>query len=655
MKNILLILLLLLAFTACGDKTSVTDVLNRAEVLMNEHPDSSLTLLRTLTFDDFRKESNRARYALLHSQALDKNYIDVTSDSIISVAVEYYQDEEDVRNKFLSYYYMGRVHANGERYLQATSCLMEAEQLADEVSDDYLSGLLYSEMGRIYNIYYDYPKSLEAHQKAAECYERAGMIRHRNYMWFYQSTVCRNMNKYDESERLLRMVLLSAQQEGDSELVKSCLGSLVMMFVEQNRMLEARDLYEKEMSPSIGEDYGSSSFMGILATMYASESDFVKAESYLKQGWERAMNHTDSISLYLLSSEVRNLSNDRNTAYQELLKGVSLQNKETHQALQQPVLTAQRDYLSEKVAFEVYRHRMEKRQNLLIILLLALLLLVSVYVFLRLLKKTQKKSMQAIHHLEMEKRQVEEENDRISILLEQLDKDKKESDLTITRLKNEIVQNEQRAHLEISSLVQNIELGKGSIEELKLKLQQNEESRLKMQALVQKLESDSETKAKSVDCLRAELDILSEEKKKLTFQKIELLRNDLEHIADFIFLYEDKWPDDKLRIKRLGEKISLLKFHYFTVKNESTILEKLVNLYLDDVMLHFRREVELPDEADYLRVCCMFAGMSAPSIGRIMGESKDAIYQRKRRLVRKIASLSCKHQELFTQLLHRQL
>ena len=72
MKNILSILLLLLAFTACGDKSSVTDVLNRAETLMNEHPDSSLALLRTLTLDDFQQESNRARYALLHSQALDK-------------------------------------------------------------------------------------------------------------------------------------------------------------------------------------------------------------------------------------------------------------------------------------------------------------------------------------------------------------------------------------------------------------------------------------------------------------------------------------------------------------------------------------------------------------------------------------------------------
>ena len=128
MKHIfpLFLLVLLLGLTACGDKKAVTDVLNRAEVLMDEHPDSALTLLRTLTFDDFRKESNRARYALLHSQALDKNYIDVTSDSLISVAVKYYQDEDDVRGKFLSYYYMGRVHANGERYLQAISCSMQS-------------------------------------------------------------------------------------------------------------------------------------------------------------------------------------------------------------------------------------------------------------------------------------------------------------------------------------------------------------------------------------------------------------------------------------------------------------------------------------------------------------------------------------------------
>ena len=147
MKNILSIFALLLAFTACGDKSSVTDVLNRAETLMDEHPDSSLTLLRTLTLDDFLQKSNRARYALLHSQALDKNYIDVTNDSLISVAVDYYKDEDEVRNKFLSYYYMGRVHANGERYTKAVLSFLESEKLCKEVNDGYLVGLLYMQLG----------------------------------------------------------------------------------------------------------------------------------------------------------------------------------------------------------------------------------------------------------------------------------------------------------------------------------------------------------------------------------------------------------------------------------------------------------------------------------------------------------------------------
>ena len=653
MKNILFIFTLLITFTACGDKKAVTDVLNRAEAVMNEHPDSALNLLRTLTFDDFQKEKNRARYALLHSQALDKNYIDVTSDSIISVAVDYYKNENEVRNKFLSYYYMGRVHANGERYLQATSCLMESEQLVEEVGDDYLSGLLYSEMGRIYRLYYDYPKSLEAHQKAAEYYERVGKIGHRNYMWFYQSTVCRNMNKYDEGERLLRKVLSSAQDEQDVDLVKSCMGNLVMLLVEQNRMVEAKELYEGELESLVDENYASSSFMGTLATMYASVGDFVKAESYLKRGWGRAMNHTDSISMYLCSSEFRDLSNNRYVAYQELLKGVSLQNNETQQALQQPILTAQRDYLSEKVAFEAYRHRMEKRQNLLSVLLLALLLIVSVYVFFRLLKKIQKKSLQVIHHLKMEKKQVEEEKDRISLLLEQLDLDKKEADLTITRLKNEVVQNKRRTHSEISSLVQDIELGKGSIEELKLKLQQNEESRLKMQALVQKLEADSKANVKTIDCLRAELRILQAENRKMMFQKIELLRTDLERMVRWVHLHENKILGAKRKEERIKEEISRLRQGYFSGEGEFKEVEKLVNLYLDDVMLHFRQEIELPNEADYRRVCYMFAGVSTPVIAEMMHESKEALYQRKSRLLKRITSGSCLHGDLYVLLLSK--
>ena len=194
--TILILLFLLLAMIACNDPKSVTDALHRAEALMNEHPDSALSILNAVSPDEMGQNSTRAHYALLYTQAQDKNYIDETNDSLISVAVDYYRNTDDTRHKFLSHYYKGRVLANAENYLDATTCYMEAEQLADAVGDDYLVGLLYAEMGRIYRLYYDYPKSLEAYQKAAECYERAGKIRHRNYMWLNQSSILRNMNNY---------------------------------------------------------------------------------------------------------------------------------------------------------------------------------------------------------------------------------------------------------------------------------------------------------------------------------------------------------------------------------------------------------------------------------------------------------------------------
>ena len=433
MKNILFILALFLAFTACSDQKAATDVLNRAEVLMNEHPDSSLTLLRTLTFDDFQKEKNRARYALLHSQALDKNYIDVTSDSLISVAVEYYKDKDDVRSKFLSYYYMGRVHANGERYLQATSCLMESEQLVDEVGDDYLSGLLYSEMGRIYRLYYDYPKSLEAHQKAAECYERAGKIRHRNYMWLNQSSVYREMNKDDEGERMLKMVLESARSEGNEALFKSCLGDLIMLYIDRGQMSEARQLYD-ELESKGGLRFVSSSFMSKLAELYAFGRDFDKALKCIEQGWNLATNKRDSISLKIAVAEVYKIQGKGKEAYQELLMGVLMQNEETREALQHPVLTAQRDYLSEKLEYEAYRLQTEKHLRILYILFSIVLFGIVVYVLSKKLKKEKEKARKTIDGLHVEiQRKEKESNQKIISLLKELE-NRNQSDVTIENL-----------------------------------------------------------------------------------------------------------------------------------------------------------------------------------------------------------------------------
>ena len=602
--TILILLFLLLAMIACNDPKSVTDALHRAEALMNEHPDSALSILNAISPDEMGQNSTRAHYALLYTQAQDKNYIDEVNDSLITLAADYYRHTDDVRRKFLSHYYKGRVLANAGNYLDATSCYMEAEQLVDAVADDYLVGLLYAEMGRIYRLYYDYPKSLEAYQKAAECYERAGKIRHRNYMWYNQSSILRNMNESEDSERLLRMILELTEKDNDISLVKSCLGSLVMQYVEDNRMAEARSIYAVLESVS-SNDSASPALMGALAEMYVSEGDLHRAEKCLEKGWERAESGTDSISLYVSSACLQSKKGKGELAYQKLLKGVSLQNKEAKQALQQPILTVQRDYLSEKLAFEVYRVQMEKRLRVLYVLLASFVLAIVVYVLCRKLKVEKEKARRTIDELnhEMLKRDKESRHKIASLLDEMEDKDKTSS-ASIHNLRGELRKQE---------------------EDYRQYIKEAEE-------LQHRMEADLSRKTVFV---------------------AELFKNWFATMSKMLLVLVQNAGKEDAKNKKLRKEVMLWQEKYYEGNKAYREVEKLVNRYNDDAMTYFRQEIVWSEEVDYRRVCYFFAGFSIRLIAVLMKESEDAVYQKRHRLRKNLEASDLPHKDLFLVLLDK--
>ena len=147
--HIILFLLVALPFSGCRDHSPVAEKLLQAETVMNEHPDSALNLLKGIAQPELQTQAHHARYALLYSQALDKNYIDLTNDSLINIAVDYYKNCDDVKAKFLSYFYLGRIYTNANNLTQATLAYMEADQLVDELDDDYAAGLLYKQIGLV--------------------------------------------------------------------------------------------------------------------------------------------------------------------------------------------------------------------------------------------------------------------------------------------------------------------------------------------------------------------------------------------------------------------------------------------------------------------------------------------------------------------------
>ena len=158
-------LVVLLLVVACGSDKHQLALLDSAETVMTTAPDTALALLDSIDSDRLSRADN-ARYALLRSQALDKNYIDVTNDSLINIAVKYYKKnkQNNVEALFLSYYYQGRVYENAQNSHKAMECYLMAEEIIDLFDNDYAKGLLYAHIARIYNANYDLQKALDYYQ-----------------------------------------------------------------------------------------------------------------------------------------------------------------------------------------------------------------------------------------------------------------------------------------------------------------------------------------------------------------------------------------------------------------------------------------------------------------------------------------------------------
>lgn len=97
---------------SCSGNPVVDRQLTVAENIMEERPDSALSVLKGIDTELVTSEAEKARYALLMSQALDKNYIDTTTFDVLQPAIDYYIDKDKGTpdEKLKTLYYQGRIY-----------------------------------------------------------------------------------------------------------------------------------------------------------------------------------------------------------------------------------------------------------------------------------------------------------------------------------------------------------------------------------------------------------------------------------------------------------------------------------------------------------------------------------------------------------------
>lgn len=140
---------------------------DKVERYMEVYPDSALLLLDQLPHPEKLHGKQRADYALLLTQARDKNHLDsLQSDSIIKIAVDYYRNSEDKVKAGEALFYYGKIMALQDSVATAMQAYLDAEKVIEETQNYKLKALLQEYIGYLNYTRFMYKKAVDNYQKS---------------------------------------------------------------------------------------------------------------------------------------------------------------------------------------------------------------------------------------------------------------------------------------------------------------------------------------------------------------------------------------------------------------------------------------------------------------------------------------------------------
>lgn len=262
LRYILLPFLSLLLWSCSCQPSGIDATLTEAERLMDVRPDSALALVESVDPSAIHSRSTRALHALLLTQAQFKNYIDVPNDSLISIAVDYYDSSRDSYRKMLSLYYFGRVRLQSKDYSKSLYSLIKAKDLAESLDDDFWVAMCAQRIADIYHNTYNYSEEIKNTRIECERFRKAGMADHLNYAMLDLARSYYNIEEYDSCMILCRQLQDSALRHSDDYLRLDVSRVLGLCNFVQDNYKEAGTIYG-EICRTDDANVSDSAYLGL--------------------------------------------------------------------------------------------------------------------------------------------------------------------------------------------------------------------------------------------------------------------------------------------------------------------------------------------------------------------------------------------------------
>ena len=368
-----LLLILSMAILVGCTSAKVNSTLKDVESYISERPDSALAILESIGRADLKSRRSEAHHALLHAMALDKNYIDVTDDSLASVAVRYYSKHGPKKYLARSLYYKGLSYFNNGQYDKSIIELSKAESEAS-ISDSLYLGFIKVLQSNIYNINYSESTSINLLEEALSIYTSL----HSEYYMFIAkhelAIAYTNIERYDDAEKLLKE-LISSDKLNTRILTKSLGDYAFLLAVRSNpNFKEAVEFYEKTATVEDGR-YMSKQDYWVWAHALAETGDFDRSQQIVDM-----LSPIDtSGTAYYWQYEIAKIKGDKDKAFELFEEFSRKNNQEVVQILKQSISSVQRDYYQSQ--YEISDYKLRVRSLILYIVTLSSIIVIALIVF----------------------------------------------------------------------------------------------------------------------------------------------------------------------------------------------------------------------------------------------------------------------------------
>ncbi len=350
MKKILSIVSLSCILSGCSFH-SVRRSLEDIESYIMDRPDSALVVLEDMDRELLVSKRDRAHHALLHAMALDKNFIDVSDDSLASTAVDYFSKYGPEKYEARSLYYLGLAYYYQEEYSKAILEFTKAEKVAEK-SDSLYWGMTKAFQAHAYSGTHNHIEALHCLIDAYHIYNAVSIDYYIKVAEHDLAHAYYNLNQNKKAEEILDKLLLA--DDIDSYIKISSM--VAYAFLKSNPSnadyCSAVDLYDRVFS-----EHGAlfMAYEDFWAWAFALNQLGRKEESQriVNQLMENDTSGTADYWMYLLHKS----DGDFEAALRYLEASTDKIDKEVAEALQESLALTQRDYYASQSELSEYQVR----------------------------------------------------------------------------------------------------------------------------------------------------------------------------------------------------------------------------------------------------------------------------------------------------------